>query len=125
MVNENCLEGVKCTDCGNEDAFYIQSTAIMYVTDDGAECRSDIEWNDESHTQCAKCERSGKLTDFKAKAEVGTEGRCEVCDWPLAKSMEEGRVPGNCSCRPEPFTDEYRRIEGRRRAIAKRKAGAS
>ena len=67
MANENCLEDIKCPACGNEDVFYIQSTAVMYVTDDGAECRSDIEWDDDSHTQCAKCECSGKLADFKVK----------------------------------------------------------
>jgi hypothetical protein len=67
MVNENCLEGIRCPDCGNEKAFYIQSTAVMYVTDDGAECRSDIEWDDHSHTHCPQCERSGALADFKAK----------------------------------------------------------
>ncbi len=66
MVNFNCLEGVKCPDCGNEKSFYIQSTAVMYVTDDGAECRSDIEWSDDSHTQCPQCERSGHLAKFKS-----------------------------------------------------------
>jgi hypothetical protein len=37
------------------------------VTDDGAECRSDIEWDDHSHAQCPQCERSGNLGDFKVK----------------------------------------------------------
>ena len=49
MVNENCLEGIRCPDCGNEAAFYIQSSAVMHVTDDGAECRSDIEWDGEPY----------------------------------------------------------------------------
>jgi hypothetical protein len=65
MANENCLEGVKCP-CGNEDAFYIEASTVMYVTDDGAENRGDTSWNDDSHTQCAQCEHSGKLADFKA-----------------------------------------------------------
>jgi hypothetical protein len=67
MPNTNCLEGIRCPDCGNEDAFYIESTAIMYVTHDGAESRGDTQWNDESHAQCEKCQRSGKLAHFKAK----------------------------------------------------------
>ena len=66
MVNANCLDGIRCPDCRNEAAFYIQATAVMYVTDDGAECRSDTEWNDDSHTLCPSCEKSGKLGDFKA-----------------------------------------------------------
>jgi hypothetical protein len=36
----------------------------MDVTDDGAECRSDVEWNDDSHTVCPSCEKSGKLAEF-------------------------------------------------------------
>lgn len=67
MVNINCLEGISCPDCGNEERFYIQSTAVMFVTDDGAECRSDIEWDDDSHTQCPVCERSGRLVEFRTK----------------------------------------------------------
>ena len=124
MVNVNCLEGIRCPDCGNEMAFYIQSTAVMYVTDDGAACRSDIEWDDASHTQCVECERSGKLANFKSKPPASVDGRCEICDRPLAKSIEEGCVPGNCSYRPAPFTDECRRIETRRQLIADRHGGA-
>jgi hypothetical protein len=75
MPNENCLEGIRCSGCGNEEAFYNQSSAVMYVTDDGAECRSDIEWDDDSHTQCAQCERSGKLAAFRADLPAGDEAR--------------------------------------------------
>jgi hypothetical protein len=28
--------------------------------------------------------------------------RCDVCNWPLAASVAEGCVPGNCSQRPRP-----------------------
>jgi hypothetical protein len=61
------IEGIKCPGCGNETAFYIQSPVVMHVTDDGAECRSDIEWDDDSHSQCPACERSGKLAEFRAR----------------------------------------------------------
>lgn len=40
--------------------------------------------------------------------------RCEVCDWPLADSIEHGCVPGNCSYRPREGSEEYRRIKKRR-----------
>jgi hypothetical protein len=74
MPNDNCLDGIRCPGCGNEDAFYIQSSAVMYVTDDGAECRSDIEWDDDSHTQCVQCERTGKLAGFRASQHATDEG---------------------------------------------------
>jgi Zn ribbon nucleic-acid-binding protein len=70
MVNSNCLLGIKCPDCGNEDRFYIQSTAVMYVTDDGAECRGDTEWNEDSHAECPQCERSGKLALFRVQPAI-------------------------------------------------------
>ena len=37
----------------------------MYVTDEGAECRGDTEWNDGSQTRCADCEKEGKLAEFR------------------------------------------------------------
>ena len=45
--------------------------------------------------------------------------RCPVCDWPLAANIEGGCVPGNCSYRPRPGTDEYRRIKARREELAR------
>jgi rubredoxin len=71
MPNTNCLKGLRCPICGNDKHLYIQSDAVMYVTDDGAECRGDTEWNDDSHAECPDCERSGPLRQFRAtKAEA-------------------------------------------------------
>jgi hypothetical protein len=67
MVNSNCLQGIRCPSCGNEAAFYIEASTVMYVTDEGAESRGDTSWNDDSHAECTECERSGKLADFKTK----------------------------------------------------------
>jgi len=90
MPNTNCLEGIRCPACGNQDAFYIESTAVMYVTDDGAESRGDTSWNDDSHAQCATCERSGKLADFRVKPPAVGDDRCKICDWPPATTAAEG-----------------------------------
>lgn len=43
--------------------------------------------------------------------------RCEVCNWPLAASVAEGCVPGNCSYRPDPDSDEGRWIQQRREEL--------
>lgn len=45
--------------------------------------------------------------------------RCPICCWPLAATMEEGCVPGNCSYRPDPRAepDEYARIQRNRQAV--------
>jgi hypothetical protein len=39
---------------------------------------------------------------------------CPICDWPMTDSVKEGCVPGNCSYRPEPGSESYRRIQERR-----------
>ncbi len=37
--------------------------------------------------------------------------RCPICEWPMSKDAASGCVPGNCSYRPEPGSEEHRRIE--------------
>jgi hypothetical protein len=37
MTNKNCLEGIRCPQCGYEDAFRIEAQIRVYVTDDGTE----------------------------------------------------------------------------------------
>jgi hypothetical protein len=64
MTNTNCLENIKCPDCGNEGSFQIAGTAIFIVTDDGTEDHGDVEWDDDSYAQCAGCKRHGTLKDF-------------------------------------------------------------
>lgn len=46
------------------------------------------------------------------------EDRCRRCGWPLAKSIREGCVPGNCSYRPEEGSEEWKRMRDRDTARA-------
>jgi len=66
MPNENCLEGIICPKCGQEDEFKITALITCLVNDDGSEPMGDHEWDDESRCECVSCEFSGKLKDFKA-----------------------------------------------------------
>ena len=45
------------------------------------------------------------------------EARCQICDWPIKKTIQEGCVPGNCSFRPAEGSPEYYRIQERRRQL--------
>jgi hypothetical protein len=67
MPNTNCLEGIKCTACGNEDRFRIAAKTTAIVGDNGVEDYDGMEWGDDSHTECADCTRHGSLKDFKAE----------------------------------------------------------
>lgn len=66
--NHNCLAGIKCPTCGNEDRFFIAATIIADVTDDGANRadNTDMEWDDASHTRCSDCGKDGPLAEFRA-----------------------------------------------------------
>jgi hypothetical protein len=67
MTNENCLQGLKCPQCGNEDRLLITATIQADVTDGGAEPAegSDMHWGDDSLTICPMCDRDGPLTDYR------------------------------------------------------------
>lgn len=64
-TNTNCLEGVKCPKCGQEDLFKIAAHVICEVSDDGTEDHlGDHEWDQQSFCQCCECDHAGKLADF-------------------------------------------------------------
>jgi hypothetical protein len=64
--NSNCLDGIRCRQCGNASAFYIEALILAFVTDAGTEPAdsSSMSWDADSHTQCAECDADGKLRDF-------------------------------------------------------------
>lgn len=68
MENENCLAGIQCPRCGNEDRLLIVTTVLADVTDGGADIAdgSDMHWDDSSFTRCPECDRDGPLKEFRA-----------------------------------------------------------
>lgn len=66
MTNHNCLTGIRCPHCGNEDRFLITATIVADVTDAGADVAdgSDLHWEDTSLTRCPDCDRDGPLAEF-------------------------------------------------------------
>jgi hypothetical protein len=69
MTNENCLQGIKCPHCGNEDRMLIAASILADVTDDGADIAggSDMHWDDGSLTRCPECGRDGPLKEFRSR----------------------------------------------------------
>jgi hypothetical protein len=67
MTNQNCLEGIRCPQCGNDDRLLIVTTVLADVTDAGADIAdgSDMHWDDSSLTRCPACDRDGPLKDFR------------------------------------------------------------
>lgn len=70
MTNTNCLEGVACPQCGQEDAIDVVSTHWVQVTDDGTDFTAhdnDEEYGDDSPALCPDCTYAGKWGDFTKK----------------------------------------------------------
>jgi hypothetical protein len=70
MTNTNCLAGVCCPKCGQQDRFRIAAVISCVVTDDGSEPVGDHEWDDESATRCPECGFDGTLKDFSKKPKL-------------------------------------------------------
>lgn len=64
MTNTNCLEGIRCPKCGQEDRFFIIGGAQFEVTDDGSKTMGDHEWDDDSPMSCPECGHAGKVGEF-------------------------------------------------------------
>jgi hypothetical protein len=64
--NKNCLQGIRCPQCGYEDAFRIEARIMVYVTDDGTEDEGGhYGWDEESFCGCAECDHAGTIKDFR------------------------------------------------------------
>ena len=73
MTNTNCLEGITCPACGNEDRFRVEVTTMAIVTDDGAKVEhSDLHWDETSYAECAICLKHGALSHFEAQSDAVT-----------------------------------------------------
>ena len=65
MTNTNCLEGIRCPRCSQEDRFFISGCAQFEVTDDGSDAVGDHEWDEGSSTRCPECNLTAPLKDFR------------------------------------------------------------
>ena len=64
--NVNCLAGIKCPDCGNEDEFHIEVTVHTKFQDDGSLHEGDSDWSAMSKIDCPKCNLWGRVWQFQA-----------------------------------------------------------
>lgn len=71
MSNTNCLEGIRCPECGYEDGFNISVTitATVYMTDDGYSEEENVEtnWDDDDFMSCGDCGYEAVVENFRVK----------------------------------------------------------
>ncbi|TDX26769.1 hypothetical protein DFO67_11534 [Modicisalibacter xianhensis] len=66
-MNSNCLEGIVCPECNQEEAFEIQAMTTVMVCDDGAEPMSgNFVWDDFSTITCHACRHQGTVGSFSS-----------------------------------------------------------
>ena len=68
MTKRNCLDGVRCPKCSQDDRFAITAVTECHVTDDGSEAVGDHVWDDESATRCPQCGHAGPLSEFRERS---------------------------------------------------------
>ena len=66
MPNTNCLEGIRCPGCKQEDEVIIGMVISVSVTDDGTDdLAGDRTWDDDSPCACPECKFQGNVKDFQ------------------------------------------------------------
>jgi hypothetical protein len=66
-VNENCLAGVRCPDCGNTESFRVVALVWTVVGDDGAVLDPEdmsMDYEPDSVAICRQCGKRAWWTDF-------------------------------------------------------------
>ena len=63
--NTNCLEGMRCPQCGSYGPFSIDATVTVTVTDEGTDDDGcDYEWHAASRCFCNECRHVGTVATF-------------------------------------------------------------
>lgn len=69
--NVNCLQGMKCPDCGSFGPFKILVTSVAFciVADDGFEfVGGDTDWDGNADCSCTQCPKSGTVAGFRVES---------------------------------------------------------
>ena len=66
--NENCLAGMRCPKCGQEEPLSIEVTVTAHVLfhDEGSADwpQGDMEWDEKSACECPNCRYTATVKDF-------------------------------------------------------------
>ena len=67
-VNTNCLQGMRCPKCGQNNCFIITATrhCQIHLYEDGTDesTYGSVEWEDNAPASCAECDWAGEAKDL-------------------------------------------------------------
>lgn len=64
MPNINCLEGIRCPRCGNDERFTVTAVTTVTLTDNGTDDTDGFEFDKDSHAECPECQFEGSWAEF-------------------------------------------------------------
>lgn len=73
--NTNCLAGLRCPQCLQEDKILLQASCWVAMTDDGTDPYDDelkiqeVDWDDATPAVCPKCNFAGRMVAFQIPEE--------------------------------------------------------
>lgn len=67
MTNVNCLAGLACPQCGQDELIQVQMSVWGDLIDNGVAEYGESEFGDTSKAYCSECDFAGTLADFKIK----------------------------------------------------------
>jgi len=69
--NVNCLQGLRCPRCGQQDELLVWAKVCVSLTDDGTDpfadslkMHGDVEYDNSSTTQCPDCDYQDTMLSF-------------------------------------------------------------
>ena len=63
-MNENCLAGRACPNCGQTDEVRVAALTWAEIHDDGVADTTDYEYGENSTAYCPACKFTGTWSDF-------------------------------------------------------------
>ena len=64
IVNENCLDGMRCPACQSPGPFWIVASSFFLISDDGVEDHESVEWDAASLCRCHSCDFMATVSVF-------------------------------------------------------------
>ncbi len=86
IENTNCLQGMRCPQCGANEPFHIDCSCTFTFRDDGTEPTGDVEYEDDSFIACEACGHTDIVKTFMEENQKKTEPMggedipCDFCD---------------------------------------------
>ncbi len=69
-MNTNCLENRACPKCGQTEHFDVVATSVFRLLDSGTDHHRDVEYGEDSATECPDCGWHGKWGETAVTTEV-------------------------------------------------------